>query len=315
MDRTIFPLVTAIAACYNHERYVVECLEGIRVQTYPNIQLIITDDCSQDHSVEMIEEWIKNHNVKCHFIKHLKNNGLTKTLNEALRFAEGKYVSLVSSDDVWLPDFIYKYIDLFEKQNDDVGIVYGNSFMMDESGNLLPYLKKKNKNFPEGYILKEFLANAFISTNAVLIRADCFQTVGFYDEDLYYEDLDMWTRILAVYKAVYIPEILAKYRVVQSSMSNSKNNMYIESMVKILTKLKESHPEYSKEIDNRFANISIYLYKARYPTRIKYLKLAYKNNKTKRCLFLLICAYLNISYQTCLNIINRYSALVNKGAN
>ena len=49
------PLVTVTATCFNHERFVVECLESIRAQTYPNIQLIIADDCSTDGSAEIAE--------------------------------------------------------------------------------------------------------------------------------------------------------------------------------------------------------------------------------------------------------------------
>ena len=52
------PLVTAIAVCFNHERFVVECLESIRAQTYPHVQLVVCDDGSTDGSVEAIRGWL-----------------------------------------------------------------------------------------------------------------------------------------------------------------------------------------------------------------------------------------------------------------
>ncbi|MDQ3753753.1 MAG: glycosyltransferase [Acidobacteriota bacterium] len=57
------PLVSVIAGCYNHSRFVLECLESIRNQTYKNIQLIIIDDCSTDNSVALIRAWIAEHSV------------------------------------------------------------------------------------------------------------------------------------------------------------------------------------------------------------------------------------------------------------
>ena len=54
-----FPLVRVIATCFNHERYVVESLESIRAQTYPNIQLIVADDASTDGSVGLIRNWAR----------------------------------------------------------------------------------------------------------------------------------------------------------------------------------------------------------------------------------------------------------------
>ena len=52
------PLVSVIALCYNHARFVLECLESIRHQSYKNTELIIVDDCSRDNSVELIRNWI-----------------------------------------------------------------------------------------------------------------------------------------------------------------------------------------------------------------------------------------------------------------
>lgn len=307
------PLVTVVAVCYNHERFVEECLEGIRCQSYPSIQLIIMDDSSTDLSVSIIENWIKSKHVNCQFITHKENLGLCKTLNQALTMIEGKYVSFLSTDDVWLPDFITKNVEILEGNPDDAGLVYGNSYLIDESGDLLPKLRKENNHHPQGYVLKEFLDKSFIATNAVLIRSSCFRVVGNYDESLFYEDFDMWTRLLAAFKVVYCPEILAKYRIVQSSMVNSKKKQLYDSYIEVLTKLKETHPDCIKEIENRMALISQYLYATRHPERNRYLKLAYQNKKTKWHFTALVFSYLHIPYQTFLKTTSKYYSLRDKG--
>jgi glycosyltransferase involved in cell wall biosynthesis len=56
-----FPLVSVICLSYNHEAYVVEALNSVINQTYPNIELLIADDYSTDNSVGIIQDWLKNH--------------------------------------------------------------------------------------------------------------------------------------------------------------------------------------------------------------------------------------------------------------
>jgi glycosyltransferase involved in cell wall biosynthesis len=56
-----FPLVSVICLSYNHEAYVVESLNSVINQTYPNIELLIADDCSTDNSVGKIQDWLENH--------------------------------------------------------------------------------------------------------------------------------------------------------------------------------------------------------------------------------------------------------------
>ena len=53
------PLVTIVAGSYNHEIFLEQTLNSIRDQTYPNIELIIIDDCSTDRSVQKIHHWIE----------------------------------------------------------------------------------------------------------------------------------------------------------------------------------------------------------------------------------------------------------------
>src|SRR4030088_2033773 len=91
-------LVSTIVLSYNHCKYVLETLESVKAQTYQPTQLIILDDCSEDDSGAVIERWIQESNVDCTFIRHQKNQGICKSLNNALGVATGKYVSMVASD-------------------------------------------------------------------------------------------------------------------------------------------------------------------------------------------------------------------------
>src|SRR5215475_6675966 len=89
-----WPLVTAIVLCYNQARFAVECLEAIKAQDYPNLELIINDDASKDDSVAVIERWLaKNPSIPNTFIKSKVNLGICRSLNNAYRLAKGKYIA------------------------------------------------------------------------------------------------------------------------------------------------------------------------------------------------------------------------------
>jgi glycosyltransferase involved in cell wall biosynthesis len=138
MAQTDNPLVSMIVVCYNQARFVVETLESVKAQTYQLTELIILDDCSSDGSVAVIENWLRENRIECTFIRHEKNQGTCKTVNDALAVATGKYISMIASDDVWLPDKIARQVEIMESQPDDVGVLYSDAFRLNELGDSLP---------------------------------------------------------------------------------------------------------------------------------------------------------------------------------
>lgn len=215
------PLVSVIALCYNHARFVLECLESIRHQSYKNTELIIVDDCSRDNSVELIRNWIAENEVKCVFIAHGENKGICKSLNEALSHANGKYVMPIATDDVCLPDRLETHVRRMEALPEDVGVLYSDALQIDEDGNLLAGTMRQSLQMPssppEGDVFLRLLEGNFIPAPTTLIRRACFDKVGLFDERLCYEDWDMWLRIARHYKFAFSPAVSAKYRIVSTS--------------------------------------------------------------------------------------------------
>jgi glycosyltransferase involved in cell wall biosynthesis len=220
-----FPLVTAFVGCYNHSRFVEQCLDSVKHQTYPNLQVIIFDDCSKDNSVAVIDTWLKRHRLDWQFIPHKRNIGICASLNEVLRLARGKYISMVAADDVWLPDKTARQVEIMERLPEDVGVVYSDAFQIDEYGETLPQMfVEAHREFvvpPEGFLFDVLLEGNFIPAMTTLIRRECFTKVGTYDEDLCFEDWDMWMRISRTFRFVYDTIPAAKYRIVLSSASRA----------------------------------------------------------------------------------------------
>lgn len=214
-----------IVLSYNHSRFILETLESVRAQTYKNTELIILDDCSSDDSVSIIERWLQENGIACTFIRHQKNQGICKSLNEALTFATGRYVSMVGSDDAWLPDKIARQVEIMESQPEHVGVLYSDAFQIDEHGCCSPELVMacwcKLPEIPQGEILDSLLLGNVIPALTTLVRRSCYEKVGPYDEDLPWEDWDMWMRIARHYTFIYSPEPSARYRVHAKSLSLS----------------------------------------------------------------------------------------------
>jgi len=222
-------VVSAIAICYNHERYVKDCLESIKAQDYPNLQIIVADDCSKDASPVLIQNWIDhNPSLRVTFLHNEQNRGLCKTLNRALSAAQGKYISMIATDDVWEPGKIEEQAQMMESLPEKTGVLYSDAYQMDESG--APLAKcfieshREFSRMQEGDIHEILWQDNFIPAMATLIRRSVFEQVGLYDENLFYEDWEMWLRISERYHFAYFPRPTAKYRIVKSSISKSSVN-------------------------------------------------------------------------------------------
>lgn len=233
------PLVTVCTLSYNNGRYVLDGLDSVRAQTHTNIQHLIADDCSIDNSVALIEDWIKRHRYKCTFIKRSVNIGVCKGLNKFLQLAEGKYVAFVS-DDLWLPTHLFGAISILEEQSKEVGAIYSDCYQSDAQGNLAPELliahNHRFSEMPQGYIGERLWEGNFIPALSVVVRRECFNKVGGFDENLVYEDWDMWLRLSQFYQFIYSPIPRAIYRIIPTSMMQSRGAAISASTDRILVK-------------------------------------------------------------------------------
>ncbi|MBY0525317.1 MAG: glycosyltransferase [Gemmataceae bacterium] len=221
------PLVTAAVICYNHAKWAMECLESVTCQSYSSIEIVIIDDFSQDNSVEVIEKWLAIHPQNCKFIKHSKNEGVCRSFNDALANANGKYFAPIAADDVWLPEKIKVQVEIMEKLASDVALVYSDAYLIDESGSELPgkfietYKGEVSQPF-EGWVFDELFRGNFIQGQASLIRRECLDAAGGYDETLRFEDWDMWLRLSKRYRVVFSSYASVKYRICNSSLLRTR---------------------------------------------------------------------------------------------
>uniref|UniRef100_UPI004049E02D glycosyltransferase family 2 protein n=1 Tax=Flavobacterium sp. TaxID=239 RepID=UPI004049E02D len=222
------PLVSVICLSYNHASFVVDALESVLNQSYANIELIIADDCSTDNSKAVIEDWLKKHpNIL--FLPNDVNLGNTKTFNNAAKHAKGNYFIDLAADDILLPNCVELQIKAFQNSDHtNLGIVYANINLVNENGKFISVYYNEDENPESGDIYEMVISRSTkICSVASMIKKEVFETVGYYDESLAYEDLDLWVRASRIFNFEYIPKVLAQKRELPTSLSahfSKKNN-------------------------------------------------------------------------------------------
>lgn len=105
------PMISFVVTSYNYEKYILKTLESIKAQTYRNFEIIIVDDCSNDNSCKIIEDFIsENQDLKITLIKQSSNQGQMASMIKGLESAQGQFVSFIDSDDILMPDYAKNHI-------------------------------------------------------------------------------------------------------------------------------------------------------------------------------------------------------------
>lgn len=210
------PLVSVIIPCYNAEKYVDSAVRSIINQTYKNLEIIVTDDCSTDGTFAILKKFATE-DSRIKLYKNEINLKIVKTLNKMVQLAKGKYIARMDADDISLPNRIEKQVEFLE-ENPDIAFCGTNAFIINENSKRtgktsLPITAESNKFF------LQFYSTFFHPT--VMIRSEIY-TQNLYDEDfLYAEDYELWARMIFQenLKSVNLSERLFKYRTFEKQSS------------------------------------------------------------------------------------------------
>lgn len=223
-------LVSVIVLCYNHEKYVSDCLQSILNQTYSNIELWIIDNASRDNSSLRIKEILpalEKRFLRVQFVQSDSNLGICPALNKGIEWAQGEYIKYISTDDFLLPNAIERYVENGENDHDNE-ILISNGYYIDGHFHVKDYIEKNVRFYEEEFYLERgdferiFWKNKIMAPTA-MIRRSTFEKFGLFDENIPYEDWNYWLHILLNNgKFKYIYEPLVAYRIHDNSTSNIK---------------------------------------------------------------------------------------------
>lgn len=202
-------LVSVIIPCYNYAKYLPECIESVRNQTYKNIEIIVVDDGSPDDTKEACERL----KVRC---ISKENGGLSSARNAGIKEAAGEFIMCLDADDMLPPDSI----ELHMRMADD--------YVIAQCG-LQEFGIRENRCTPQGAHRDMILQFNTVYCNAVFPKK-AWESVGGYDESktmrLGYEDWEFWVRLIARGCTVRTcDEVGLLYRIHMSSMTRTTSQI------------------------------------------------------------------------------------------
>lgn len=261
-------LVSIVVITYNSSKTILETLESIKRQTYQNIELIITDDCSSDDTIAICDNWLQkeaNRFTKCRLLSSSSNKGIGANCNKGVLASNGTWIKIIAGDDALIETCISDYINIIKDKpmyfffHSDC-IRYKEYFTED---NKLPSLKKfpneifrENERWSQKQQFRNLLLSSSMNACTMIYNAKILKEVGGFEEKISKsEDWPTWIKISKRgYKFYFVNKPTIKYRVNANSVYSGSTKSSIFPLY--YRTEKEIFKYYIKEE----ATIPIYLY-------------------------------------------------------
>jgi glycosyltransferase involved in cell wall biosynthesis len=244
MDKTTPPIVSIVTCAYNAANYIDETIDSVLAQTFPDFELIIVDDGSSDHTVKVVNSYSDERIV----LLEQENAGPAAARNTAIKHATGKYLAILDSDDLWLPNYLETMLGILNN-DPKIDLAYPNAeYFGTPAWNGKKFMDKYPSTLP--VTLEKILAGEcriFISS---IFKREIVDTVGVFDTSLKgSEDLDLWMRICqGGFRFSFTTEVLAKYRKRSDSLSSGSESFY-RNVIAAITKLKSTTKLTQRELE------------------------------------------------------------------
>jgi glycosyltransferase involved in cell wall biosynthesis len=224
----VSPAVSILVITRNHAPFIDQCLDSVDRQTSSEFEVIVIDDCSTDGTTDRVRRWAGNTSRDARVIVNPRNLGMCENRNQFLRASRAAFVTSLSGDDYYEPDRITRQLAFFRTLPDSVAVVFGQSRVITESGRQVAVWFDDWKTIPEGRIFGKIIHNNFVAAATAMMRRSAIESVGGYDERLFYEDYDMFLRLADRYEFRYLPGVVTNYRLSAGGASRAPH--YIARM-------------------------------------------------------------------------------------
>lgn len=226
------PLVSICIPTYNGAAYLAEALQSAIGQTYPHLEIVVSDDASTDGTLEIVESFKQKTQLPIRVFQHTPS-GIGANWNHCMQKAQGEYIKFLFQDDVLMPDCVEKMVLAFD-QYPKIGLVASKRkiFLSDKEKNKeveiwLKYcenlqLKFEKKNEEITFLDKRFFgtihflnkpANVIGEPTAVMFKKELISKIGYFDESfVQILDYEYWYRILRKYSIAILNKPLISFR-------------------------------------------------------------------------------------------------------
>lgn len=197
------PLISVVIPTCNRERIIPISLESVIRQTYDNLQIIVVDDGSEDHTEAVVKGY---QNPRIQYARHPRNMGGASARNTGIDLAEGEYIAFIDSDDAWVPEKLelqYTHIQSFPNPENIVSYtqvfhshegISKDTFDMFDSDFYLPQRGKGKSETLGDYI---FCNNGKTLTSTLMLHQKLAKSTRFRDKLKKHQDWDFCLRLEA----------------------------------------------------------------------------------------------------------------------
>lgn len=209
--------VSIITPSWNSEKYIADTIKSVQNQTYSNWEMIIVDDNSTDHTVDIVTSIAKT-DSRIKIIKRLTNGGAAKARNRSLKESTGRYIAYLDADDIWKANKLKKQIEFMREKK--CGFSCVSYEVINDKGKSM---NKQIHMLPEVNYVK-FLTNNLLQTVGIMVDTNIVDKKYLIMPDIRRrQDAATWLQILkAGYKCYGLEEVLAEYRRTENSLSSNK---------------------------------------------------------------------------------------------
>lgn len=220
--------VSVIIPVYNDEKYLKQCVESVLTQTYTNLEIILVDDGSTDHTPEICEEYREKYDQIR--VLHKKNGGVGSSRNAGLALATGEYILFIDNDD-WLEKYHIEELYKLAKEN-NADIAAGNFNIFYEDTSTFSYWLNDDTYFKKVYSIKEWFSlqyrTDFYNMSVVftvpwdkLYKRSLFKNIVYPEDAPVEDDLTTWKVYLLANKIAYENKAIYTHRKIKSSVTAS----------------------------------------------------------------------------------------------
>ncbi len=220
LKKSNYSFVSVIIPTYNRKNLIARSIQSVLNQSYKDFEVIIIDDASIDGTQEIVETF-SDKRLKYYRLKDRKGAGSAR--NIGIKKSNGSFITFLDSDDVWLPKKLEKQLLVFQNESPKIGVVYTDMQRILKNGTI--------KYYPAPTIVPERLINPItkfyqvrnIGIQSVVIKKECFEQVGYFNERLpRLEDLELFIRLSKRYIFYHIQEPLVKYYETKGISTNTE---------------------------------------------------------------------------------------------
>ena len=250
------PLVSVPVITYNSSKYVLETLESIKAQTYHNIELIISDDCSTDNTIELCKQWVgdnKDRFIRTQIITSKVNTGVSANLNRAEAVCQGEWVKGTAGDDLLMPNCITDCV-AYVQQHPDIIYLFGRIEVFGASEEQNKYFSEKVFDYSffdldvDGQLERLVFGSNCVPASTCFYNRQKSIALGIHNDERIplLEDWPKWINLLrAGMKLHFLDKVLVKYRI--GGISTGKSMSMMSYYSNRLFRFYYCYPEWQKE--------------------------------------------------------------------